>query len=115
MPAVRSRGSRGQFHRATPEVRFEGVLAWVYRSYIADRAHHVKILPVRIRSRHELLGVDAVRVVGYRAECDCGWRSPVKASVRGARDSFDRSTHPPHPDDTNTSTSRAAVTPTTTP
>ena len=48
-------------------------------------ACHVKIRPVRLREPHPLLGVDAVRVVAYRAVCSCGWRGPSRDTVREAR------------------------------
>ena len=47
--------------------------------------HHVNVRPVRIRERHELLGVDAIRVVAYRAVCSCGWRGSSRETVTLAR------------------------------
>lgn len=36
--------------------------------------HAVKVVPIRRHERSELLEVDAVRGVAYRAVCRCGWR-----------------------------------------
>jgi len=47
--------------------------------------HHVKIRPVRLRGYSAELDCDTSRIVGYRAECSCGARSRVAASVRAAR------------------------------
>jgi hypothetical protein len=53
-------------------------------------AHHLTVQPVRIREPHPLLGVDASRVVAYRARCSCGWRGPRRDTVREARpDAYD--------------------------
>ena len=47
--------------------------------------HRVKITPVRVHSYNGELRCDSVRVVGYRARCECGWQSPVRATVNAAR------------------------------
>jgi uncharacterized protein YcbK (DUF882 family) len=48
-------------------------------------AHNVKVWPVRIREVDDLLAVEKVRGVAYRAVCSCGWRSPSRAKHREAR------------------------------
>jgi hypothetical protein len=41
--------------------------------------HNVKVVPVRIPEHNDLLAVDSLRGVGYRAVCSCGdFRSPVR-------------------------------------
>lgn len=57
-------------------------------------AHHVKIKPVRLREFSDLLGVDALRIVAYRAVCSCGWRSGAQADVTRAREESFAHTHP---------------------
>jgi hypothetical protein len=47
--------------------------------------HHVKIVPVRLRSHDPGLGCDRLRVIGYRAVCECGERTAVAESVAAAR------------------------------
>lgn len=48
-------------------------------------AHRLTVKPVRLRERNPNLAADVLRVVGYRASCSCGWRSPVRPTVRAAR------------------------------
>lgn len=48
-------------------------------------AHHVAVVPVRLRVRLDELAVDAVRGVGFRWTCSCGERGRVERSVSLAR------------------------------
>jgi hypothetical protein len=48
-------------------------------------AHHVKVLPVRLRERDAGLGCDRLRGIGFRAVCECGERGSVVGSVSHAR------------------------------
>lgn len=52
---------------------------------MAPVSHHVKVCPVRLREHSERLGVDVVRIVGYRCECSCGERGPARPTVTVAR------------------------------
>jgi hypothetical protein len=47
--------------------------------------HAVKIRPVRIHARSDLLEVDTLRGVAYRATCSCEWRGPARARHSEAR------------------------------
>jgi hypothetical protein len=44
-----------------------------------------RIKPVKIHIYSRELHVDVLRVVGYRAECECGWSSGTLSSVALAR------------------------------
>jgi len=46
----------------------------------------IRVVPVRFRAYSRELGVDILSVVGYRAVCSCGWRSPLRKSVAAARE-----------------------------
>jgi hypothetical protein len=59
---------------------------------------HAIAHPFKIRRPSLLLGCDAVKVVGYRAECACGWRGPVRDKMRQAR--ADTRDHPHHESET---------------
>jgi len=47
--------------------------------------HRVRVVPVRLRDRPDGLGCDRLRVVGYRATCECGWRGTTESTVTVAR------------------------------
>ena len=42
--------------------------------------------PVKVKTHSVELGCDVRRTVGYRKTSDDGWRGPVRATVREARD-----------------------------
>lgn len=54
------------------------------------------VRPVAIRRYDADLHCDVIRVVSYRAECACRWRSSAKVTMREARDALreHRETHP---------------------
>jgi len=52
---------------------------------IASVAHHVKVVPVRLRERDAGLACDRLRGIGFRCVCECGERSPVRDTVKAAR------------------------------
>jgi hypothetical protein len=43
------------------------------------------VSPVRVRHHDDDLGVDVVRVVGYRGRCPCGWRTATRDTYNQAR------------------------------
>jgi hypothetical protein len=54
------------------------------------------VRPVAVRRYDEANVCDTIRVVGYRAECACGWRSTTQTTMREARARLraHRRTHP---------------------
>jgi hypothetical protein len=50
--------------------------------------HHVRVKPIRIYSFYDTDRVTHARIVGYRLTCSCGERSPMRRSVREARESW---------------------------
>lgn len=46
----------------------------------------MRIVPVYQRLHDRELHADVRRTIGFRALCDCGWRGPVRRTVREARE-----------------------------
>lgn len=80
LPQVLLDGAR--ISRAAKPVRVGHALPVILRRV---NAHHVTVRPFRLREHDDLLAVDKLRGVGYRAQCSCGWRSQVTGEHREAR------------------------------
>lgn len=70
---------------AVAGARFDRAEALGFERRIRLVLHAVTIRAFRLRDRPENLGCDRLRGVGFRAECSCGARLPVRASWALAR------------------------------
>jgi hypothetical protein len=60
-------------------------------------AHKVKVAPVRLASWNDALAVNHLRLIGFRAVCECGWKGKVKRKRDDAHNSAWGHAHHPQP------------------
>jgi hypothetical protein len=55
------------------------------RRYPPTESPKAKVAVIRVTYHHPLLEVDSRRVLGYQAECDCGWAGERRVEISTAR------------------------------